>query len=576
MNIIQLLQEKRVIDQAKAHELLADIRASGKKQDEIVLEQKLIDEDTLYGLKSEALNIPLRGVNMESLSLKVLGIIPEDSARYYRMIPLSKDGSEVEIGMVYPEDLPTQEALKFLARREGFSYRITLITPGTFSQLLKQYKTLKGEVGEALRELEDEMGSEEKKSSGSSKKSDFQRLVGDAPITKLVAVMLRNAVEGEASDIHIEPSKDSVRVRFRLLGQLYPSLTLPLRVHQSVIARIKILSGMKIDETRIPQDGRFSTSVGGKNIDFRVSTFPTPFGEKAAIRVLDPTTGLKTFADLGLEGSTLAILKKAAKEPYGLILVTGPTGSGKTTTLYAILREVNTEQANIVSLEDPVEYYIAGVNQSQVRPDIGYDFAQGLRQILRQDPDIIMVGEIRDEESAGLVVHAALTGHLVFSTLHTNNAISAIPRLLDMGVDRYLLPATLTAIISQRLVRRLCDKCKEKESPSKAIEELIREEVSRMPVDLKKNMTSRLVSIFVYRAKGCKVCNQTGYAGRIGIFESLEITSEIGNLISQSALEEDIAKVAFRQGMATIRQDGIMKALDGVTTIEEVLRVTKE
>lgn len=576
MNIIQLLQEKRVIDQAKAHELLADIRASGKKQDEIVLEQKLIDEDTLYGLKSEALNIPLRGVNMESLSLKVLGIIPEDSARYYRMIPLSKDGSEVEIGMVYPEDLPTQEALKFLARREGFSYRITLITPGTFSQLLKQYKTLKGEVGEALRELEDEMGSEEKKSSGSSKKSDFQRLVGDAPITKLVAVMLRNAVEGEASDIHIEPSKDSVRVRFRLLGQLYPSLTLPLRVHQSVIARIKILSGMKIDETRIPQDGRFSTSVGGKNIDFRVSTFPTPFGEKAAIRVLDPTTGLKTFADLGLEGSTLAILKKAAKEPYGLILVTGPTGSGKTTTLYAILREVNTEQANIVSLEDPVEYYIAGVNQSQVRPDIGYDFAQGLRQILRQDPDIIMVGEIRDEESAGLVAHAALTGHLVFSTLHTNNAISAIPRLLDMGVDRYLLPATLTAIISQRLVRRLCDKCKEKESPSKAIEELIREEVSRMPVDLKKNMTSRLASIFVYRAKGCKACNQTGYAGRIGIFESLEITSEIGNLISQSALEEDIAKVAFRQGMATIRQDGIMKALDGVTTIEEVLRVTKE
>lgn len=574
MNIIQLLQDKRIVDATKAEEILADAKSSGKKQEEIVLEQKLIDEDTLYALKSEELNIPLRGVDAEALSLKVLRIISEDSARYYRMIPLSQEGMEVEIGMVYPEDLPTQEALKFLARREGFSYRVTLITPGTFNHLMKKYRTLKGEVGEALQELEDELGEEKKATRG--KKSDFQRLVEEAPITKLVAVILRNAVEGEASDIHIEPSRDKVRVRFRLLGGLYPSLVLPLKAHQSIVARIKILSGMKIDETRIPQDGRFSTMVSGRSIDFRVSTFPTQFGEKVAIRVLDPTTGLKTFADLGLEGFAYEALKRAIKEPFGLVLVTGPTGSGKSTTLYAILREINTEQANIVSLEDPVEYYIEGINQSQVRPEIGYDFAQGLRQILRQDPDIIMVGEIRDEESASLVTHAALTGHLVFSTLHTNSAVSAIPRMLDMGVDRYLIPATLNAVISQRLVRRLCDKCKEKIAPPKAIEDLIREEASRMPANIKKRIAGQLENLMVYQAKGCKSCNQAGYVGRIGLFEALSINPEIKALIFEQASEIEIGKAAFRQGMATTRQDGIVKALDGLTTVEEVLRVTKE
>ncbi|MDP4009327.1 MAG: GspE/PulE family protein [bacterium] len=574
MNIIQLLQDKRILDATKAKEILADARSSGKKQEEIILEQKLIDEDTLYALKSEELNIPLRGVDAEALSLKVLRIISEDSARYYRMIPLSQNDTEVEIGMVYPEDLPTQEALKFLARREGFSYRVTLITPGTFNHLMKKYRTLKGEVGEALQELEDELGEEKKAVRG--KKSDFQRLVEEAPITKLVAVILRNAVEGEASDIHIEPSRDKVRVRFRLLGGLYPSLVLPLKAHQSIVARIKILSGMKIDETRIPQDGRFSTMVSGRSIDFRVATFPTQLGEKVAIRVLDPTTGLKTFADLGLEGFAYEALKKAIKEPFGLILVTGPTGSGKTTTLYAILREINTEQANIVSLEDPVEYYMEGINQSQVRPEIGYDFAQGLRQILRQDPDIIMVGEIRDEESANLVIHAALTGHLVLSTLHTNSAVSTIPRLIDMGVDRYLIPSTLSVIIAQRLVRRLCDECKEKIAPPKAIEDLIREEASRMPASIKKRIAGQLENLMVYQAKGCKSCNQAGYVGRMGIFEALSMNQEIKALIFEQASEVEIGKAAFRQGMATARQDGIVKVLDGLTTMEEVLRVTKE
>lgn len=367
----------------------------------------------------------------------------------------------LQVGMVYPEDFKSQEALKFLARQQNFVYQVFLITSTNFNELLKQYRNLKGEVGTALEELKEEI----KKEKGIIKTEELERLAEEAPISKIVAVILRQALEGDASDIHIEPTKEKLRVRFRFLGTLHSSIILPLKIHPAVIARIKILSNLKIDETRVPQDGRFSTKINGKNIDFRVSTFPTALGEKVALRVLDPSIGFKKFEDLGLRGRNLQAVKEAVIKPYGLILATGPTGSGKTTTLYSILQLLNKEGTNIVTLEDPIEYFLEGVNQSQIKPEIGYDFGTGLRQILRQDPNIIMVGEIRDEETASLVTNAALTGHIVLSTLHTNNSLGVIPRLIDLGVKPYLIPSTLSVAIAQRLVRTLCPECKKRLSP---------------------------------------------------------------------------------------------------------------
>jgi len=476
--------------------------------------------------------------------------------------------------MVYPEDLKAQEALKFLARQAPFTYQVFLITPTTFSNLLKQYRTLRREVGRALEELETEF-KEEKVEVRPRTAAEFERLAEEAPITKIVAVILRHAVEGKASDIHVEPTREKLRIRFRLLGILHSSIFLPLRTHPAVVSRIKILSNLKIDETRIPQDGRFSTKINGKSIDFRVSTFPTTLGEKVAIRVLDPTIGLKTFGELGLEKRNLGVVKQAIKRPYGLILASGPTGCGKTTTLYAVLQTLNKEGVNIVTLEDPVEYFIEGINQSQVRPEIGYDFAIGLRHIVRQDPDIIMVGEIRDPETASLATHAALTGHIVLSTVHTSNAIGVIPRLLDLGIQPYLIPPTLSIIIAQRLLRRLCDNCKKKTKPKKEIKDLILKEIDNLPPKSKKDFEIPK-PLYIWQATGCRECNNEGFTGRIGLYEILSMTDQLSDIILKEPSEREIIKEAERQGMITMKQDGILKVLAGVTTIEEVLRVAEE
>jgi len=400
-------------------------------------------------------------------------------------------------------------------------------------------------------------------------------LAEEAPITKIVAVILRHGVEGGASDIHIEPTRKKLRVRFRLLGFLHSSIFLPLRIQPAVVTRVKILSNLKIDETRIPQDGRFSTKIDEKDIDFRVSTFPTTLGEKVAIRILDPTVGLKQFEELGLAGRNLKVLKEAVKKPYGLILACGPTGCGKTTTLYAILNLLNKEEQNIVTLEDPVEYFIEGINQSQVKPEIGYDFPIGLRHILRQDPDIIMVGEIRDEETAALVIHSTLTGHLVLSTLHTSNAISGIPRLLDLGIKPYLIPPTLACILAQRLVRRLCDACKKEVKPKKEVRDLILKEIEALPAQAKKNIKIAN-SLTLWQAQGCKKCNNEGFSGRIALFEVLEMTDNLADIILKVPTTEKLQEEAKQQGMITLKQDGILKALAGVTPLEEVLRVAEE
>ncbi|MEK7463406.1 MAG: GspE/PulE family protein [Patescibacteria group bacterium] len=449
-----------------------------------------------------------------------------------------------------------------------------MISFGDYDAILRKFSPFKDEVDMAIKSL----NLKNIKTTSREKTVQLEEKVSvteDAPIIKIVASTLREAVNLGASDIHFEPEKLFMRVRFRMDGDLQEMSQMPIELHQPIISRIKVMANLKIDENRVPQDGRFKSSVFGKDIDFRVATFPTPSGEKVAIRVLDSSVGLKGLDDLGLRGENSIIVKEAIAKPYGMVLVTGPTGSGKSTTLYALLQILNKVQVNIVSLEDPVEYYMDGINQSQVKPEIGYDFAAGLRQILRQDPDIIMVGEIRDSETATLAVHAALTGHVVLSTLHTNNAIGVIPRLIDMKVDSFLIPSSLNLIVSQRLVSKLCEKCKKAEQAPALVAEIIKKELAQLPEIVKSSLKMK-EPFTIYRSVGCPVCKGKGVVGRIGLFEVLKMTRELEKIINSGSNEANILEEAERQGMVTLRQDGILKALEGTVGIDEVLRETSE
>jgi len=574
MTLIQQLVKKGLLEKEKATSLEYEAKSSGKKEEELILEKRIVSEDFLFGLKSEALKIPLKKVYPEDVPLSVLELIPEDSAKYYQIIPLFKKDKTLEVGMVYPEDIKTREALEFLARRQKLSYRVFLITLTDFKNILKKYRTLRGEVTRALEELETEL-KEERIEARIVPITEFERVAEEAPISKVVAVLLRHAVDGSASDIHIEPTKEKIRIRFRLNGILHASIFLPLRILPAIISRIKILSNLKIDETRIPQDGRFTAKIGGRDIDFRVSTFPTALGEKAALRILDPTRALADIKDLGISERNLKIIEKTIIKPYGMILVAGPTGSGKTTTLYAVLRILNKEGINVMTLEDPIEYFIEGVNQSQVRPEIGYEFATGLRSMLRQDPDILMVGEIRDEDTASLAIHSALTGHILLSTIHTANAMGVIPRLIDLGIKPYLIPPAFSVAIAQRLIRSLCPDCKNKIKPKKEIRDLILAEVENMPQAVRKGVDLSK-PFFVFEAAGCKKCSNTGYASRTGVFEVLEMTPTLAEITIKEPSEIKIEEEAKRQGMVTMKQDGILKALQGISSVEEVLRMAEE
>lgn len=572
--LLQVLIDRSVLSEEDAQELEKEISSSAESEEEAIIRKKIFPEKSLFELKSEITGFPLKTVETEEVLLKTLEFIPEESAKYYKMVPLKMEGNTLEVGMVFPEDLKAQEVLDFLARQNRFSYKIYLISLTNFYEILKQYGTLKQEFSKALESLEDEMNEEKKSRVAAS--ADTRPLAEDAPVIKMVAVILKYAVDGGASDIHIEPMRDKSRVRYRIDGNLHESIFLPTKTHPSVVARIKILSNLKIDETRRPQDGRFSTTVHNKEIDFRVSTFPTSLGEKVVMRVLIPGDQVSTLEELGFEGRSLRLVKEAIQKPYGLILATGPTGSGKTTTLYTLLDMLNKENVNIVTLEDPIEYFMRGVNHSQVRPDIGYDFANGLRSVLRQDPDIIMVGEARDKETGSLVMNAALTGHIVLSTLHTNNAIGVIPRLIDMGIPSFLIPSALTIAIAQRLVGSLCPYCKKKkENISQEIIDIFEKELADIPQDVKSELDLSFGEL--YEAVGCKKCNWRGYKGRIGLYEVLEMTDELSKLaIAPDMSEELLVAEARRQGIVTIRQDGLIKALKGITSVEEVLRVGEE
>lgn len=525
-------------------------------------------------ITAEVSSIDLAG---REVGVDVLREIPEEAAIFYRFVPIVREGDVLKVGMVDPSDLKAKEALRFIVQRSELKLDVYLISQADFEEILKQYRTLRGEVKRALKELEKELETEKGGQKKAEREELVQKIAAEAPITKIVAVILRHAAEGDASDIHIEPTEDRVKVRFRVDGVLYASIFLPTEVQVAVVSRIKILANLKIDETRVPQDGRFHTVITGRKIDFRVSTFPTVNGEKVVLRVLDPSVGLRSFADLGLQGRNLEMVKENINRPFGMILITGPTGSGKTTTLYSILRELNQESVNIISLEDPVEYYIPGVSQSQIKPEIGYTFASGLRHILRQDPDVIMVGEIRDEETADLAIHAALTGHILLSTLHTNNAVGVIPRLIDMGVDSFLLPPTLNLAIAQRLVRRLCPECRKEVVASPEATEIIEEELAKIKAAGRGEGLEKWEKPFkIYRAQGCKHCNGKGTKGRIALFEVLSMTSELEDAVNKGATELTIKKEAQKQGMISMKQDGVLKVLDGVISFEEMIKSVEE
>lgn len=527
--------------------------------------------------RAKASKVPFMDLTSREIPVEVLKEVPEEAAIFYQFVPLAREGNVLEVGMINPESLQAKEALRFIAQRSGLETKIFAIDQIGFENVLKQYRTLRGEVQKALKELEKELEVEDKVKTvkGEGAEETAKRIVAEAPITKIVAVILRHATEGNASDVHIEPTEDKVKVRFRVDGILYTSIILPKEIQPAIVSRIKILATLKIDETRIPQDGRFHTTVAGKKVDFRVSTFPTADGEKVVLRVLDPSVGLRSFADLGIQGYNLEILKEAIQQPFGMILITGPTGSGKTTTLYSILNKLNEEKVNIVSLEDPIEYYIEGISQSQIRPDIKYTFASGLRHILRQDPDIIMVGEIRDEETADLAIHAALTGHILLSTLHTNNAIGVIPRLVDMGVGVFLLPVSLNLAVAQRLTRRLCQRCKEEVTASEQATQLIEGELAKLDQSQKKDFSYQK-PFKVHRAVGCKFCGNKGTKGRIALFEMLAMTPQLEAIINKDLTEASIKQEAERQGMITMKQDGVLKVLQGIISFEEMLKVVED
>ena len=558
---LHFLKEKKLLNDKEIKSLLEEKEKTKKSFEEIILDKKILSEKDLYEKKAEFLKIPLWKIPPEEALAEVFREIPEEVAREYKIVPLEKENRTLKVGAIEPENFSVLSYLRFLEKEKDIKIKLYLITPQQFKKFLKGYRSLEKEIKIALERLKKEKVLKEKKVE--------KKVITEAPIAKIVNTILMHGIEGKASDIHIEPYKDKMRVRYRVDGVLYSSLFLPKHLLPSIVARIKIMAGLKIEETRIPQDGRFQIEKEGKKIDFRVGTFPVAGGEKVALRILDPSAVILEFEKLGFMGKNLKLIKEVFNYPFGSVVICGPTGSGKTTTLYTILSKLNTDKINIVTLEDPVEYVLPGINQSQVKPEIGYDFASGLREIVRQDPDVIMVGEVRDQETAELATHAALTGHLVFLTVHANTAPAAIPRLLDLGVPKFLLPATVRMIISQRLVRRLCPFCKRKDKPNQEELKVIEKEIAKMPKEERPSPP-----FYVWRPQGCKKCNFKGKKGRIAVHEILKMTKNLEEIILRGGGLEEIEKEAQNQGMITMRQDGILKALKGIIDIDEILHLT--
>ncbi|HVW82487.1 MAG TPA: GspE/PulE family protein [Candidatus Paceibacterota bacterium] len=572
MNLLALLFEEGKLSAADRLAIERSMAEEKKPLSAALAEHGLSLEDALAAAGTQY-GLPARTLGDAPIDEAGLAYIPEESARHYKFAPLGVEEGALAVGIVDPDNIEALDALQFISGKIGMPYKAYLIAPEDFAKVLEAYRNLSGEVGKALTEFETTAEREPAQravlpliDSATAVDLGPETMKEDAPVTKIVSTILRYAIEGGASDIHIEPTPGKTRVRFRMDGDLHTSLELPAKVHDAIVARIKVLAQLRLDERRKPQDGRFSAVVEKRRIDFRVSTFPTEYGEKVVMRILDRSKQAATLETIGLSSEQLAGIREMLKAPYGIVLIAGPTGSGKSTTLFAMLSELDREAQNVVSLEDPVEYEIEGVAQSQVRPEIGYDFASGLRSILRQDPDVIMVGEIRDKETAALAVQAALTGHLVFSTIHTNTAAGAIPRLVDMQVDPYLIAPTLIAVIGQRLVRKLCPGGGQEFAVTESLKGLLDTEFADLPAEYRKALPPFTT---LYHAIPTPEC-PNGTRGRMGVFEILKMSKSIEHTLLTHPVEEEIYADARKEGMFTMREDAIIKALSGQIPFEEV------
>lgn len=571
---------------------------TGKPIETVLVERNLVSGEEVASAKAKLLGIAYVDIETEAVDPTALTLIPEPVARRYIVLPFkyNKDTNTLSLAMADPANL---EAIEFVRQKSGAVIVPFAADPQKIIKIIgEQYRQdIIKEVSAAVKETQVPEGPVR-----TIEQQQLAQLIKEAPLARIVSTMLEYAIKSRASDVHIEPQEDRSRVRYRIDGILHERLSLPRGVHDGLVSRIKILSGMKIDEHRIPQDGRFNFKVGDEEVDLRVSSLPTVHGEKIVMRLLKKSGGVPTLPELGLRGTALKNLETAMLRPHGIIIVCGPTGSGKTTTLYAVLSKINTTKVNILTLEDPVEYQIAGINQVQINPAVGLTFATGLRSFLRQDPNVILVGEIRDRDTTDLAIQAALTGHLMFSTLHTSNASGALPRLLDLGAETFLLASTMTAVVGQRICRKVCRECKDAYVPPGAVLDDLKAGLGKLmpappgqrpfsepggspnrgsgPVAASPPASSsqdgRGGGLKLYRGRGCSLCNNTGYLGRIGIFEVLPVSEKIARLILERSDAHSLEKQAVAEGMVTMKQDGYLKAIEGITTIEEVLRVAQE
>ncbi len=567
-----LVQSGRITaEQFRAYE--AEAAAAGKPVDVLLVEKKVVDEETMAKAKAAQLGLSYVDLQGREIKAETLNLIPKNVAETNKAVPFDRDEAHVSIGIVDPRDARAMQAIDFLAQTVGFSPKYFVISTASFNGALKKYATIGKDVAGALEAAKERFVPEKKVAVSEER---IEEVIKGAPVSRIVSVILRHAVDGGASDIHIEPFGEETRVRYRVDGMLRTTLTLPKYIHASLVSRVKVLSNLKLDETRVPQDGRITENFSGKVIDFRVSTIPLAETEKVVMRILDTTRGVPTLEQLGFRPQFVEIIKQEARKPHGIFLITGPTGSGKSTTLLTVLSMRNEEGVNISTLEDPIEYFIKGVNQSQVRPEVGYTFASGLRAMLRQDPNVIMVGEIRDGETGELAIHAALTGHLIFSTLHTNDALGVVPRMVDMHVEPFLLSATLNVAIAQRLARKICERCKAPTTLPPEIEESVREEIDAIPEVYKTHLDLAAPKLTVYKGMGCVRCGNSGYMGRVACAEMIVYDEELRLLITKGFPSEQVKKELVKQNAITLRQDALLKALEGSTTIEEVMRITAE
>ncbi|MFH1238829.1 MAG: type IV-A pilus assembly ATPase PilB [bacterium] len=557
----EMLVDAGLVTEAQIKEALKVQKETGNRLGKILVQKGIISEDNMISLLAEQLGIPRVNLSDYLIDPQIIALVPEDLARRYVLIPLFKVGDVLTVAMSDPSNVFVLDEVGY---KVGCAVEPILATESEIKKVIDQYYGMGGSsIDDIAKELDEKLGGMELTDDTKVETSKLESIAGETSVIKLVNMIIMEAIRDGASDIHIEPEQDVLRTRFRVDGVLHEASITPKHLQSAIVSRIKIMSELDIAERRLPQDGRFQVKVANRNIDMRVSTFPTVHGENVVMRILDTASVLFGMEQLGLSPNIFEAYQRLIRKPYGIILVTGPTGSGKTTTLYASLNTINSIDKNIITVEDPVEYRLKLIRQCQINPKAGLTFATGLRSILRQDPDIIMVGEIRDLETAEIAIQSALTGHLVFSTLHTNDAPSSVTRLIDMGVEPFLISSSVTGVIAQRLVRKICDECKKTYKPS---EKLLKE----------LGITEVKKELVFYKGEGCKKCLNNGYRGRIGIMELMTFNEKIREFIVEKASADVLKKAAQEAGMQTMREDGMYKALNGVTTIEEVLRVTQE